>query len=70
MKKKREELHLMPCRNRNKEMDKEVAAALVTVPLATVVTMVLMVVNLFHREIAVEEVVWTRNSKTVVVVDG
>lgn len=61
----------MPCRSRNKEMGKEAAAALVTVPLAMVVTMVVMVeVNLFHREIVVEEVVWTQNSKTVVVVDG
>lgn len=42
----------MPCRNRNKEMGKEVVA-LVIVPLVTAV----MVANLFHRKKSVEAVV-------------
>lgn len=56
----------MPCRNRNKEMGKEVAAP-VTAPLATAET---VVENFLHRLKVVEAAVWTENSKIVVAADG
>lgn len=59
----------MPCRDRNKEMGKEVAVP-VTALLATAATVALMAASLFHRKKPVEAVVWTENSKIEAVADG
>lgn len=59
----------MPCRNRNKETGKEFAVP-VTALLAVAAAVEVTVASLFHRKKAVEAVVWTQNSKNVVVADG